>query len=107
MRFRCSIIVLFLTACASATEAPSKAVPLRVGHTFSNGNCALDAEGKLTGLCMASNSAGTSCTTHAPAPDSPPCTPGIVIKETRAPACNAGNSQEVLSREHQCFFVDR
>lgn len=91
-------------AVACAAQAPSR--PLRVGHTFSNGNCALDTENKLTGLCMASNGAGTACTTHAPAPDSPPCTPEIVVKATRAPACSAGNSQETVSREHQCYFLN-
>lgn len=99
------LLVLLLVGCARDGSAPSSK-PLRVGHTYSNGNCALDSENKLTGLCMASNSTGTACTTHAPAPDSPPCTPGLIVNETRAPACPWSNSQETVSREHQCYFLN-
>ena len=74
------------------------------GYTYSNGNCALDSENKLTGLCEGSSKNG--CVTHAPDPDSPPCQAGLVVTVTRAPACSTGR-QEVVSREHQCFFVDR
>lgn len=95
-----------LAGCGGSTaEAPPKSAPLRVGHTYVNGNCALDSENKLTGLCEGSGKDG--CTTHAPGPDSPPCQVGLLVKETRAPACSTGSSTEIVSREHQCFFVDR
>lgn len=105
MGFRLSTTVLLvLSACASTAEAPSKSAPLRVGHTFTNGNCALDADHKLTGLCEGSGKSG--CITHEPDPDSPACPIGLVVTETRTPVCS-GTSQEVVSREHPCFFVDR
>ena len=104
MIWSAAIVGVVLVGCAQ--DKPSTSPPLRVGHTFGNGNCALDSENKLTGLCMASNSAGTACTTHAPGPDSPPCTPGLIVMETRGPACSTGTAQEIVSREHQCYFVN-
>lgn len=100
------MILLFVaSACTSPTEVPSKSAPLRVGHTYVNGNCALDADHKLTGLCEGRGKNG--CITHEPDPDSPPCTVGLAVTETRAPVCSTGASSEVVSREHVCFFVNR
>lgn len=96
-------LLLVLIGCArDGSGTSSKA--LRVGHTYVNGNCALDSENKLTGLCEGSGKNG--CITHEPDPDSPPCQIGLVVKESRSPVCSTV-SQEVVSREHQCFFVDR
>jgi len=96
-----TLIGALLHACSGTGASAS----LRVGHTYVNGNCALDFENKLTGHCEGGGR--TSCITHEPDPDSPPCKVGLVVKEARAPACSTGTSQEVVSREHQCFFVDR
>jgi hypothetical protein len=92
-----------LSGCAR--EKPSESEPLRVGHLYVNGNCAIDSENKLTGLCEGSGKTG--CITHEPDPTSPPCKVGLAVKETRTPACATATSQELVSREHQCFFVDR
>ena len=96
-----ALIAALLNAC-SGNGAPAS---LRVGHTYVNGNCALDSENKLTGLCEGSGKIG--CITHEPDPDSPQCKVGLVVKESKTPACSAATSQEIVSREYQCFFVDR
>jgi hypothetical protein len=97
---------LLLAGCGgNATEPSSKSAALRVGHTYVNGNCALDSENKLTGLCEGRGKAG--CITHEPDPDSPSCTAGLVVKETRVPACSTSACSEVVSRAHVCFFVNR
>jgi hypothetical protein len=100
-------LLLVLIGCAGCARdgAATSSKPLRVGHLYVNGNCALDPDGKLTGLCQGGGKNG--CITHAPDPESPPCQAGLVATEIRAPACSTGTSQEVVSRDHQCFFVER
>lgn len=103
---RATFIVAVSVACGgNRSEVTSKSSRLRGGHTYVNGNCAIDSENKLTGLCEGSGKVG--CISHEPDPDSPSCTAGLVVKETRAPACSTGVSSEVVSREHVCFFVNR
>lgn len=98
------LLAFLLIGCANQPEATRK--PLRVGHTYVNGNCALDTDHKLTGRCEGGGNGG-GCLAHEPDPDSPPCQIGFVVTETRVPACSTGTSQEVVAREHQCFFVER
>lgn len=97
-------LVFLLVGCAREGSATSSK-PLRVGHLYVNGNCALDSEHKLTGLCEGRGNNG--CVTHEPDPESPSCTAGLVVKEAKAPACSTAASTEVVSREHVCFFVNR
>jgi hypothetical protein len=96
-------ILILLGACTS--EKPPATPHLRVGHSFSNGNCALDADHKLTGLCVASDRTGTQCVAHEPDPSSSLCAAGLPVTETRVAACAKGQSAETVSREHRCFFV--
>lgn len=96
------LTVAMAVGCSSNTAEPANV--LRVGHLYVNGNCALDSENKLTGLCEGSGKTG--CITHAPDVDSPSCKAGLVVKESRAPACSMSASPEVVSREHVCFFVN-
>lgn len=102
LSFLASIVVL---AC-SADKQVAAPTPLRVGHTYVNGNCGLDSENKLTGLCQGGGKSG-GCRGQKPDPDSPPCTVGVVVTESRTPACSAETAQDLVSREHQCFFVER
>lgn len=99
------LVLLVLSACASPTEPPSKSSPLRVGYTYVNGNCALDADGNLTGQCEGNGKSG--CRAHEPDPDSPPCEAGVKVTEKRGSTCATATSGDAVSREHQCFFVDR
>lgn len=100
-----SIFASVVVAACTAEKQVRTPKPLRVGHTYVNGNCALDSENKLTGLCEGSGKSG--CLTHEPDPESPSCTAGLAVTETRAPACSTSASSEVVSREHVCFFVNR
>ena len=103
---RFSIVLAVLVGCGgNATEPSSKSAPLRVGHNYVNGNCALNADGKLTGQCEGNGNGG--CVVHEPDSDSPRCEAGMKATETRASTCSAATSGHVVSREHQCFFVDR
>lgn len=79
--------------------------PQRIGRTYSNGNCALDSNHKLTGLCEGSDGTGKACVEHAPDPDSPPCKVGLISSETRVAPCSTSGSPVVVSREHQCFWL--
>jgi hypothetical protein len=98
------LVLIGCVGCARDGSATSSKA-LRVGHTYVNGNCALDSDHKLTGLCEGSGRNG--CISHTPDPDSPRCQAGLVATETRSPACSTATSQEVVSRDHQCFFVER
>jgi hypothetical protein len=80
--------------------------PLRVGHTFTNGNCAIDSNNRLTGLCMASDRSETSCIEHQPDPGWKPCPTGLAVTETRVAACARGKSGELVARQHECAFVE-
>ena len=98
------VLTILCIGCANHPEPTSK--PLRVGHTFTNGNCALDSDHKLTGLCVASDRSGTKCISHPPDPNWKPCPTGLAVMETRAAVCAGGQSGEVVSSEYQCAFVE-
>jgi len=104
---RTSIFMITLTVlggcAASQPEATPK--PLRIGRTSSNGNCALDSDNKLTGLCVASDKSGTKCIARQPDPNWKPCPVGLAVTETRTAACAGGQSGELASRQHECAFV--
>lgn len=101
-----AVIMAVVIGCGGGrSETTPGAAPLRVGHLYVNGNCALDSENKLTGLCMGNGKSG--CISHEPEPESPRCQVGLVVNEPSTAACSTGASQELVSREHQCFFVNR
>jgi hypothetical protein len=102
LAFRLSTALL---GCAADT--PTTIPKLRrVGHTYVNGNCALDADQKLTGLCVGGDRSGTKCTAHQPGPDSKPCSAGVAAAETRGAACASGSPAELVSRQDECSFVE-
>lgn len=103
--FAPSFLASILVSACTVDKQVAAPKPHRVGHTYVNGNCALDSENKLTGLCEGSGKSG--CITHEPDLDSPPCKVGLAVTETRTPVCSASAAQDVVSREHQCFFVER
>jgi len=91
-----NVLILLVAACATSTPQ------LRVGHTTSNGNCAIGADGKLTGLCVGS-ARSVACVWHAPASESS-CPAGAVPTKVRAPACETDAAASV-SYDHECSFV--
>lgn len=93
------VAAIIVTACGGSGQPAAASGNLRVGHTMTNGNCALDADNKLTGLCEGSGGAGT-CTSHAPSADSP-CTAGTLVTSTRDAPCDPAH---LVSREHECHF---
>jgi hypothetical protein len=75
----------------------------RVGHTFSNGNCAIGTDGRLTGKCVAFASTPGACVSRPPDPSSPACKPGVVAQRTRQPPCNP--HEQPVAYDYQCFFI--
>lgn len=108
MRMAVSLgITTMLVGCATAPSIAPTPRPLRVGHTYNHGNCAVDASGKLTGMCVGSDKANKACMEHEPAPHSPPCKAGDgSITETGAAHCSSPNVQVIVSREPSCFWLN-
>lgn len=101
----CIVLIIAMIGGCGSNKPEAESRPLRVGHLYVNGNCALDSENKLTGLCMGSGMTG--CISHEPDPESPRCQIGLVVNEPSTAACSTGASKELVSRENQCFFVNR
>src|SRR5450755_1070636 len=97
-----ALTLVLLGGCTN--EKPAATPHLRVGHTMANGNCALDADHKQTGLCVASDRTGTKCVSHEADPAPWPCQAGLPVTETIAAVCAGGQSGQLVSREHQCSF---
>jgi hypothetical protein len=75
----------------------------RVGHTFSNGNCALGTDGRLTGKCVAASSIAGVCVQRPPDATSPACKVGAVPRHIRTPPCNP--HEQPVAYEQTCFFL--
>src|SRR6476646_9754692 len=75
----------------------------RVGRTYSNGNCAIDSNNRLTGKCVAFASAPSMCVERKPDPRSPMCKVGALSQHTRTPPCDP--HEPSVSYDYTCFFV--
>lgn len=104
MLFR-ALISALLALVGCTQDKPTTNAPHRVGRTFSNGNCALDSNNKLTGFCVGSDGSGTKCIAHQPDSESKPCPAGVAVTETRVAPCARDQGGELVSRPHECFFV--
>jgi hypothetical protein len=93
------VLAVSLSLVIGATTTMSQ----RVGHTYSNGNCAIGADGRLTGKCVAAASAPGMCVQRPPDASSPMCKVGVVSQRVRTPPCDP--HEPLVSYDYRCFFL--